>query len=299
VFATRAIRMGEIIFAERPLLVTPRALMPTSDINPQDYSLADYTKIVLFEREKLLEVAVGRLEPERRARLMALMNSHSEDGSGPINGIVRTNGYAVSNLWDGDVKPDNADGSSPHYYSVLCDVGSRINHSCLPNVSHVFKHSAFAMVFMASRDIKSGEQLFYSYCGLEQSASDRKAELAPYGITQCICAACANATPETDPIRKTFTARVKEYNKQSMIWERLPTANGWNLPLQTVDDLLKYQKALVKEGLHTHNNYWIEFIGALGTAYRWAGMDSEASQLAREMKRWAKYIQEKGAMEKS
>jgi hypothetical protein len=132
VFATRDIPICEIIFAERPLLVAPRALAPINDINPKDYSMADsdYTKIMLFEREQLLEVAVGRMEPERRAKLMALMNSHSEDATGLINGIIRTNGYAVNNLWDGDVKPNNEDGSSPHYYSVVCDVGSRINHRC-------------------------------------------------------------------------------------------------------------------------------------------------------------------------
>jgi len=57
------------------------------------------------------------MEPERRAKLMALTNSHLEDGSGPIHGIVRTNGYAVENLWDGDVKPESK-WSSPRYCSL-------------------------------------------------------------------------------------------------------------------------------------------------------------------------------------
>jgi len=90
--------------------------------------MEDYTRIMLFEREQLLEVAVGRMDPERKAKLMALTNSLSEDGSGPINGIVRTNVYQVSNLWDGDVELVS-DGSSPCYYSVVCDVGSRIDQS--------------------------------------------------------------------------------------------------------------------------------------------------------------------------
>jgi len=107
------------------------------------------------------------------------------------------------------------------------------------------------MVFLATGDIKSGEQLFYSYCDLEQSASDHRAELAPYGITQCICASCINATPETDALRQNFSARVKEYRRKSIIWERLPVANGWNVPVQTLDELLRYQKAVVKEGLDT------------------------------------------------
>ena len=55
--------------------------------------------------------------------------------------------------------------------------------SCQPNIDHVFNLSAFSMTFFVIRDVKAGEQLFYSYCGIKKSASERKAELAPYGIT--------------------------------------------------------------------------------------------------------------------
>jgi len=120
VFATRDIPMCEVVFAERPLIVSPVALTPPSNVNLKDYSLADYTNIVLFEMEQQLEAAAARMEPERRANLMTLMNSHTEDGSGPISGIVRTNGYQVGNLRDGEGR----------HYSTLCDVGSRINHRC-------------------------------------------------------------------------------------------------------------------------------------------------------------------------
>jgi hypothetical protein len=117
------------------------------------------------------------------------------------------------------------------YYSMVCDVGSRINHrsvflggilteflsSCLPNI-YALKLSTFAMIFMSLRGIKVtvGEQLSYSYCGLHQSAADRKAELAPYSTAQCICSSCVNSTPETDNICKTFPPRVMEYNRKSL-----------------------------------------------------------------------------------
>lgn len=128
VFATCDISMGEIIFAERPLLVAPRALIPATDMDLSSYTVEDYSKIVMYEREQQLEVAVGRMDPDTKSRLMALMNSHLEDGSGTINGIVRTNGYAVNNLWDGTAEPGEDDASNQLYYSVVCDVGSRINH---------------------------------------------------------------------------------------------------------------------------------------------------------------------------
>lgn len=48
--------------------------------DPRDYSLLDYANILLFQREQLLEAAVGRMDPDTRAKLMALANSRSEDG---------------------------------------------------------------------------------------------------------------------------------------------------------------------------------------------------------------------------
>ena len=75
------------------------------------------------------------------------------------------------------------------------------------------------------------------YCGTEQSTSDRKAELAPYGITQCICSSCINATPETDTIHETYRSRLEEYKRQSMIWDR---SGLGSVPRGTIDELLRY-----------------------------------------------------------
>ena len=85
-------------------------------------------KIFLFEKELQLEVAVGRMDLERREKMLALTNTHMEDGSGPLCEIMpqRTNMYGSTELWDGDAKPDPTDFSR-NGYSVLCDVGSWIN----------------------------------------------------------------------------------------------------------------------------------------------------------------------------
>jgi hypothetical protein len=118
VFATRDIPMGEIIFAERPLLVAPRSLVPAKDMYFElgAHNIADYAKIVMFEREKQLEAAVGRMDPDNKARFMALMNSHLEDGSGPIHGIIQTNGYGADNFWDGNVQPDENDPTHQYFF---------------------------------------------------------------------------------------------------------------------------------------------------------------------------------------
>jgi len=168
---------------------------------------------------------------------------------------------------------------------------TEFSFSCIPNVGYAFNLPAFAMVFLASRDIKAGEQILYSYCGIQQSAADRKAELAPYGIEQCICTACVNATPETDTLRKTFSARVKEYKSRSVTWERLP--KGQKLPAETLDELLRYQKAVVKEGLDIDPDYCTEFLPALSTAFRKSGKPTEEMVVIREFLKWSNYLKEK------
>jgi len=133
------------------------------------------------------------------------------------------------------------------------------------------------MIFFATRDIKAGEQLFYSYCCIKQSASERKAELAPYGFT-CTCASCVHATPETDALRKTFYARIQEYGTKSLTWKEFPT-----FPVEILDDLLRYQRAVIKEGLDVDFAYCLEFLPALVRAYQLADRPNEGYLVIREI----------------
>ena len=125
VFATRDIKMGELIFAERPLLVSPRSNIGVNVGSLEQYDWKTQIAIAMMEWEKTLEIAVGRMEPEDRKAFMELANSHKEDGSGPILGIIRTNGFMVGgDIYDGPEK--RADGHNA--YSAVVKIGSRINH---------------------------------------------------------------------------------------------------------------------------------------------------------------------------
>ena len=73
----------------------------------------------------MLEVAVARMTPVNRNAFMELANSHRDDGSGPILGMIRTNGFWVgSNVFDGPKELE--DGSNA--YSAVIKIGCRINH---------------------------------------------------------------------------------------------------------------------------------------------------------------------------
>ena len=112
--------------------------------------------------------------------------------------------------------------------------------SCMPNIMHYFKLNSFSMQFCALKDIKAGEQLFYSYCEPDRNLEQRRAEIAPYGFV-CECPACVNATPETDKLRNTFA------NQIALLEKKLASSSG--LGETAIENAVKLEKAMVKEGL--------------------------------------------------
>jgi hypothetical protein len=153
-FAGRDIKYGELLFAERPLLVCP-ATARTHGIHRKErvdeYTHEDIVKIMCFEWEQQLEFAVSHMDPERREAYMALANSHKEDGSGPLFGVQRTNGFALNVdellgkestrlaelcMFTGMSLGEEGPGQQAapksqekaRMYSVIAKDGSRINH---------------------------------------------------------------------------------------------------------------------------------------------------------------------------
>lgn len=77
---------------------------------------------------------------------------------------------------------------------VILAFGSLLNHSCYPNIEHVMVDDK--MVFIVTRPIKAGEQLFISYGPRFQVdfTALRKTYLQHYGF-DCECVACTNNYP--------------------------------------------------------------------------------------------------------
>lgn len=191
-FATCDLSIGDLIVAERPLMVTPRGLSLSSSISlPVNFTAEQRRQAAIFEWEKTLQTSFDRMEPENQAAFMALANNHLEDGSGPLLGIIRTNGFEVEGLHD--PMPDGE-------YTGVCKIISRINHSCSPSADRLFDIPSFSFQLRAARDIKSGQEIFVSYSELLQPYSKRQKHLAPYGI-KCVCASCSHNTTESDKCR--------------------------------------------------------------------------------------------------
>ncbi|KAJ5998544.1 hypothetical protein N7451_006354 [Penicillium sp. IBT 35674x] len=75
--------------------------------------------------------------------------------------------------------------------------GSRINHSCIPNLNFAYNNVIEKGTFHAVRDIAAGEELTVMYIdGVNRPRARRQSELLQWGFL-CSCPACED-TPEGD-----------------------------------------------------------------------------------------------------
>ena len=121
-FATRNVRTGNLIVAERPLLISQRGFEMKVGFGSKGLTEAQVIQVNMQEWEEHLGIALKRMTDENRKAFTALANSHTEDGSGPILGIIRTNGYGLPELNDGH------EGDNTRAYTAVLNAMSRINH---------------------------------------------------------------------------------------------------------------------------------------------------------------------------
>ncbi|TCD60443.1 hypothetical protein EIP91_010060 [Steccherinum ochraceum] len=194
--ADRDITAGELILAERPLLVVPSnaKLMRAPPPNADQYTKAQVVRMMQQDTEKVYELAVERMEPEQREAFGNLKNSHENDGSGPILGRVRTNGFGF------DQMRDFPRGGKPGAnYCIICDDLSRLNHSCRPNTDRYWDMASFSVQLRAARNIKKDEEITAHYCIITDSFAERQATLEPYDF-RCVCPSCLS--PKTSDARR-------------------------------------------------------------------------------------------------
>ncbi|KAF8208501.1 hypothetical protein K438DRAFT_1573997 [Mycena galopus ATCC 62051] len=273
VFSTRALKMGDLILCERPLLISARGV-PTSatpDATPEML----YTQ-TLDKLEECCTFAVSRMRPENRAAYMSLANSHTKDGSGPCVGIMRTNALSIRGLL-----PSNTTLASNVYCATCKDI-SRLNHSCSPNTCTYFDLPSFSFRLYAVRDIPAGEELTYPYLNVELPSVERNKELKPYGFV-CTCSACTD--PVSDARRATFAASAPNVLLWATVNRSLP--EGW-----IFKKALQQLVLLTTEGMQHHIRY-ADATRAMMEAYICLGDADNASKWAAKVHKqvWAEKYQ--------
>nr|GAT49083.1 predicted protein [Mycena chlorophos] len=182
--ATRALKQGEIILTERPLLIIPAFVdCPV----PESFTQEQKMQHVFDEWERFAQPSVERMTEWRRRVFFELYNGDRESGSGPIMGVVQTNGIGLRDLQPGV-------GGKLGAYVAVCEMISRLNHSCSPNTQPIFSRTQFAYNLYAVRDVAEGEELTWQYTPTLQPQAERAEACAAYGFI-CDCPFCT-AAPE-------------------------------------------------------------------------------------------------------
>ncbi|KAF5383098.1 hypothetical protein D9615_004975 [Tricholomella constricta] len=275
-FATRDLSMGEHILTERPLTVTPTTIpMPNLAKSLVRLGLTDEqrSQAILDQWESaFLRPCFESLDAETQAAFLDLANSHSKDGSGPILGVIRTNGFEVAGVVDPEPNGE---------YAAVCKIMCRINHSCSPSADRLFDIPSFSFQLRATRDIKEGDEIFVSYCNVLEPAADRQEYLASYGIT-CACTSCKPDTTASDRRRLALRASIDAIDEDFDIWMADPLlADDY-----TINISLRWITVIEQEALEASDAYR-HHLHAIVRAYVALGDGEYAAKYGRILGLWA------------
>ncbi|KAK3500815.1 hypothetical protein B0T13DRAFT_527180 [Neurospora crassa] len=162
-FATRDLKMGEVILIEKPLLRTPRDSFYTEFLRLSEEDQAKYMQLYTPPGEYLSRDA-------------------SDDTY--IRAILKANSFAIS----------------PYISDIISvyNVTSRLNHACR-SVANVLFDFDFqdpeCITLTVSKPVKAGSELFISYGGSPLSLYER------YGF-RCCCGGCEGVTDQDIAIMK-------------------------------------------------------------------------------------------------
>ncbi|KAJ8522243.1 hypothetical protein ONZ45_g1171 [Pleurotus djamor] len=270
--ATRDFEFGELIVAERALLISSAVLFGTvpqmkPGDKPMEMKNAKALGIMVQKssydtEEEVLQQAFERMDEKTRRRYMALHDCHAHEGtSGPLFGRMRTNGFQITFA---NGAPENG-----AVYSSVFDNLSRLNHSCSPNAAMSWSPQTFSRQCYALRTIKKGEEITTTYMDISLSYADRKRTLLTYGIN-CTCKACSSPN--------SFLTRMNAVQDNArdvmeFAYNTSPTKSGEHI-LREALDLLAFANA---EGQQAHVRYPI-ILHSIACTYLVLGQEEECKK---------------------
>eukprot|EP00392_Amoebophrya_sp_AT5.2_P002398 g2403.t1 len=166
--ATRDIKRGELIIAEKPVLFAPGTTGFSAVLARKSW-------------EERLQRDFLRLPAERQRDVMQLHDKAAGAGGADkttktLAGIFATNGLPQG--------VGSTDG-------VLCLTISRANHSCCNNAYHAWNATDGTERLYAEDNIACGDEICTNYCSAwTHSRAERRAELQAKFYFHCMCAEC-------------------------------------------------------------------------------------------------------------
>ncbi|TFK41441.1 hypothetical protein BDQ12DRAFT_677988 [Crucibulum laeve] len=272
--ASRDISTGEVILAERPLLVIPdqfyRWMSTDESDRDQGISQGLHNQLCLERWKKNgLESLFSRMDPKNRAALMELStgnpSTRSSDSS-RVAAIIKDNRLPLNVLNDQDRKVG---------YLGICKTISRINHSCIPNSILVFNEKLFSYEIRAVRPIQQDDAITFSYLSLYDGAdcpdtmsyNDRNWKLIDeYGFT-CRCFSCIRSSPDdSDQVRGTLGRSVIETRSKYLDWLSNPALDDGHV----IEYCLRWLKTMDEWSLQAlpHYRFFVQIAHAAALALK-------------------------------
>jgi hypothetical protein len=219
VFATADIPCGTRVLAEEPLLKVDEENGSTKDI------LLAFEKLSVSQKESYLQL---------REFAGAAFKCSAEAEIGRDWEAMSPLERKILAIWAA-----NAFG---HVFLL----GSRFNHSCIPNIHFAYNPDLGKETFHAVRNITAGEELTITYIdGINRTKGQRLAELDKREFV-CDCPACENT--EEGAMKETKRAEMFHLDQNLAIELRLHTPAAWSQALRLAQRLAAMQKS---EGLLT------------------------------------------------
>ncbi|KAH7018623.1 uncharacterized protein B0I36DRAFT_425506 [Microdochium trichocladiopsis] len=185
-FATEAIRAGELVFVEKA------TLMP-NQYEPMRALAALYAMIVrqLCENPSLarsvLTLYAGEELPERSVEPGTAVDGVPIVDVFLVEGISTKNSFSAPLTSIDNTKP-TPPGAAVRMAKGLWAHASHMNHSCVPNTMRSFLGDM--LISRATRDIVAGEELFQQYVPVKSLLDGRNAEYKGSWGFECACTLC-------------------------------------------------------------------------------------------------------------
>ncbi|KAL0580222.1 hypothetical protein V5O48_001815 [Marasmius crinis-equi] len=121
--AEAEIETGQLIFAERPVMVVPVSMRSKIGVPSSGFTQDQIRRAVLYEREQEIRVCFNRLTDYWKESYIGLHNrrGHRPDGTGMLTSILETHGLILEGM------EDPAPGDLGKYRGVFESI-SKLNH---------------------------------------------------------------------------------------------------------------------------------------------------------------------------
>jgi hypothetical protein len=215
--ATRAIKAGELVVAERPVFVLHNGLPRAADQSENGVFHAN---------------ALRRLSAASASAIYALTNAYPPDKAHPLSGTLATNYLQL------DATPEPMPGSADEYVGCF-PLLSRVNHDCTPSANYFFSFPTFSGQLWATRDIAAGEEITMSYCVLSQTRDVRRAYLRERYFFDCTCETCslpASGRKKSDERRRKVNTMIEKVELGNRELVGRISANVWQETVRCAEE---------------------------------------------------------------